>query len=82
MAGQTFNPTTSRFLRKVDSKTNFVEIDKVKAERPYRVDGSFEKPYEGNWKENLPNNLDWNFKMRNGSIEIYATPEDMEKDSV
>merc|ERR1712226_1126566 len=60
MAGQTFNPTTSRFLRKVDSKTNFVEIDKVKAERPYRVDGSFEKPYEGNWKENLPNNLDWN----------------------
>ena len=74
MAGQTFNPTTSRFLRKVDGKEQFISIEKVTPEKPYRQDGTFEQPYEGDWKSTLPGNLGWNFKMRNGSLEIYATP--------
>lgn len=74
MAGQTFHPTTSTYLRKVDKKNSMAQnVSEVTPERPYNVDGSITNPYTGDWKSTLAPDLDWNFKMRNGSLEIYAT---------
>ena len=73
LAGQTFNPTTARYLRKADGKEQFVSIEKVTPIQPYNKDGTFENPYDGDWISTLASDLDWNFKMRSGCIEIYAT---------
>ena len=74
LVGQSFNPTCERYLRQVDRglMDEVKQFGKIAPERPFDLVGK-NMPYEGNWKDKLKKNLEWNFKMQDGCLAIYAT---------
>jgi len=78
MAGQSYHPTTARWLRRVEGGKPEQHYESITAERNFSVDGNYEQPYLGDWEQSIKPNLNWSFKMRNGTLEIYSSEEDME----
>ena len=73
LIGQEFNATAARYLRKTDGKAASSDKSKVTPQRNYRPDGSWDHPYEGEWKETLQRNLKRHFKMKNGCLVLYKS---------
>ena len=72
MANQTFNPTTAKYLARVDGESDPEPAPRVTPVCPYD-DNNESCPYDGNWKKSLLPNLGYYYKMRNGILEVYAT---------
>ena len=72
MANQTFNPTTAKYLARVDGEQDPQPHPRVTPVCPYD-DNNQSCPYDGNWKKSLLPNLGYHYKMRNGILEVYAT---------
>lgn len=78
MANQTFNPTTAKYLARVEGREDPLPHPAATPVCPY-TDNNEKCPYDGNWKAGLLPNLGWSWKMKNGMIEVYENKEDMER---
>ena len=72
MANQTFNPTTAKYLARVDGAPDPQPSARVTPVCPYD-DNNESCPYDGNWKKTLLPNIGYHYKMRNGILEVYAS---------
>ena len=92
MAGQSFCPTTSKYLARVEGAEDPKPAPRVTAECPYG-DNVNPTPYAGNWKgklnfksknwqlskEGMAPNLGLLFAMKNGVLEMYDSQTDKDE---
>lgn len=78
MAGQSFCPTTSKFLARVDGADDPAPAPRVSAKCPYGPEVN-SAPYAGDWKKGLAPNLKLVYAMKNGVLEMYDSEADKEQ---